>query len=150
MLSHPASPPQPPVSVNGKREASGRLHASQSMEVFVRVSVFLATLVLPVYLFFALLSSPLVEGALRPSITDHGTSWLSLTILMEFTVTLSSFWSSAMSLCTAFQIHLMCFCPGLQHCSFTVCCLTFNYHYCRQRRVHIFGFCFVFCLFLIL
>lgn len=96
VLSHPASLPLPPVSVNGKREASGRLHASQSMTVFVRVSVFLAALVLPVCLFFALLTgallaSPLVEGALRPSITDYGLSWLSLTVLMECTVTLFYF-----------------------------------------------------------
>ena len=66
------------------------------MEVFVRVSVFLAALVLPACLFFALLTgallaSPLVEGSLRPSITDYGMSWLSLTLLMECSVTLSSF-----------------------------------------------------------
>lgn len=77
VLSRPASPSQPPVSV--KEGSIWQVMESQSMEVFVRVSVFLATLVLPACPFFALLTgallaSPLVEGALRPSITDYAMS----------------------------------------------------------------------------
>lgn len=36
------------------------------------------------------------------------------------------------------------FCPGLQPCSFTVCCLNFSHHYCSQMRVYIFVFLFCF------